>query len=311
MATVATFHPDLALGRFLPPISIGPRLSELARRARPRPLDPPPGVTVEELVVPGPPDGPPVSLRVFRPAGATATVPALLWIHGGGLVLGSPEQDDRANMEFVRELGIVVASVKYRLAPRDPAPAAVEDAYAGLRGLVARAGELGIDPHRIAVGGASAGGGLAAALSLLAHDRGEVRPAFQLLVYPMLDDRTVTRTDLAGRTVRLWTAKSNRFGWTSYLGVEPGSDGVSPYAAPARRDDLRGLPPAWIGVGTLDLFHDEDLEYARRLDAAGVPCELRVVPGAFHGFDGLFPRADVTLGFRLDQVGALRTALFR
>ncbi|MDN5919997.1 MAG: alpha/beta hydrolase [Pseudonocardia sp.] len=307
---MSVFHPDLALGRFIPPISIGPRLSELARRGKPKPLDPGPGVTVQDLVVPGPPDGPPVSLRVFRPAGATGTVPALLWIHGGGLVLGSPEQDDRANIEFVRELGIAVAAVKYRLAPRDPAPAAVEDAYAGLRGLVAHAGELGIDASRTAVGGASAGGGLAAAVALLAHDRGEVRPAFQLLVYPMLDDRTVTRTDLRSLTVRMWTAKSNRYGWTSYLGAEPGSAGVSPYAAPARREDLTGLPPAWIGVGSLDLFHDEDLEYARRLEAAGVACDVRVVPGAFHGFDGLFPRTDVALGFRLDQVRALRKALF-
>lgn len=310
MAPVAAFHPELALGRFLPPVSVGPRLSGLARRARPRPVAPPPDVTVQELVVPGPPGGPAVHLRVFRPVGPTATVPALLWIHGGGLVLGSPEQDDRANIGFVRELGIVVAAVRYRLAPRDPAPAAVEDAYAGLLGLVAHAGELGIDSRRIAVGGASAGGGLAAALSLLAHDRGEVRPAFQLLVYPMLDDRTVTRRDLAARTVRMWTAKSNRFGWTSYLGAEPGSEDVSPYAAPARREDLGGLPPAWVGVGTLDLFHDEDVEYARRLEAAGVPCRLRVVPGAFHAFDGLFPRAEVTLDFRRDQAHALREALF-
>ncbi|WP_218611119.1 alpha/beta hydrolase [Pseudonocardia sp. KRD291] len=307
---MAAFHPELALARFLPPISVGPRLSALARRGGPKPIDPGPGVTGQEIVVPGPPDGPPVSLRLFRPATATGAVPALLWVHGGGLVLGSPDQDDRANIELVRELGIAVAAVRYRLAPTDPAPAAVEDVYAGLRGLVAQAGELGIDPGRVAVGGASAGGGLAAALTLLAHDRGEVRPAFQLLVYPMLDDRTVTRTDLRSLTVRLWTAKSNRYGWTSYLGAEPGSAEVSPYAAPARREDLTGLPPAWIGVGSLDLFHGEDVEYARRLEAAGVACELRVVPGAFHGFDGVFPRADVTLGFRLDQVRALRGALF-
>ncbi|RZT87803.1 acetyl esterase/lipase [Pseudonocardia sediminis] len=307
---MAAFHPDLALGRFLPPISVGPRLSELARRLKTRPVAPPPGVTVQELVVPGPPDAPPVSLRVFRPAGATDAVPALLWIHGGGLVLGSPEQDDQKNIDLVRDLGIVVAAVRYRLAPADPAPAAVEDVYAGLRGLVARAGELGVDPGRIAVGGASAGGGLAAAVSLLAHDRGEVRPVFQLLVYPMLDDRTVTRPDLDTLTVRIWTARSNRFGWTSYLGREPGGPGVSPYSAPARREDLTGLPPAWIGVGTLDLFHDEDVAYARRLEAAGVPCELEIVPGAFHGFDALFSKAEVSLRFGLDQTHALRKALF-
>ena len=148
--------------------------------------------------------------------------------------------------------------------------------------------------ERIAIAGASAGGGLAATLAIYAHDKGEVRPAFQLLVYPMLDDRTVTRADHDTRNVRVWTPKSNRFGWTSYLGAEPGSTGVSPYAAAARREDLSGLPPAWIGVGQIDLFHDEDVEYARRLVEAGVACTLSIVPGAFHGFDAVFRKAAVT-----------------
>ncbi len=306
---MATFHPDLAIGRFIPPFSFGPRLARLVRRGSPRTRDPGPDVIVEILTVPGPQGAPEVTLRVLRPAGPVTKRPALLWIHGGGLIIGSPAQDDRTNLAFVRELGIVVAAVGYRLAPDSPAPAAVEDTYAGLLGLVAHAERLGVDVDRIAVGGASAGGGLAAGLALIAHDRGAVAPAFQLLVYPMLDDRTVTRTDHDTHGVRVWTRGSNRYGWTSYLGDQVGGPDVSPYAAPARRADLGGLPPAWIGVGTLDLFHAEDVEYARRLGAAGVPCELTEVPGAFHGFNTLFARAGVSQGFWRAQADALRGGL--
>jgi acetyl esterase/lipase len=308
---MSAFHPDLAMGRFIPRASFGPRSARLMRRLRPRPAAPPPGVTVEELTVPGPAGAPPVSLRVIRPAAPRPPGPALLWVHGGGLVTGHPEQDDRANTAFAQQLGITVAAVRYRLAPDAPAPAAVEDAYAGLRGLVARAAELDVDVDRIAIGGASAGGGIAAGLALLAHDRGEIRPAHQLLVYPMLDDRTVLRTDLRTRSVRVWTPTSNRYGWSAYLGSAAFTSDVSPYAAPARRGDLTGLPPAWIGVGSLDLFHDEDVAYAHRLRDSGVPCRLHVVPGAFHGFDALFPRAGVSQAFWSEQARALRDALLR
>lgn len=306
-------HPDLTTVRWLPRFSYGPRLTRLSRRMPPRPRRSGPGVRIEELLVPGPPGGPDVTLRMFRPttpAAVAAPVPALFWIHGGGLIFGSAEQDDRSNIGFVHELGIAVAAVRYRFAPEHPAPAAVEDAYAGLVGLTDAADRLGIDPTRIAIGGASAGGGLTAALALLAHDRGRVRPRFQLMVYPMLDDRTVVRTDLDLRHVRVWTAQSNRYGWTSYLGREPGGADVSPYAAAARREDLSGLPPAWIGVGSLDLFHDEDVTYAARLTEAAVDCELSVVPGAFHGFDALFPNAPVSRDFWHRQADALRRNLF-
>jgi acetyl esterase/lipase len=305
---VSAFHPDLTLGRFIPNVSYGPLSSRLVRRLKVHPADPGPDVTVREMVVPGPKGAPPVALRIFQPAGPTTAAPALLWVHGGGLIFGAPEQDDRTNIDFVRELGITVAAVRYRLAPDNPAPAAVEDAYAALRGLVARAGELHVDVDRIAIGGASAGGGIAAALALLAHDRGEIRPVFQLLVYPMLDDRTTTRTDLDTRNVRLWTPKSNRYGWSSYLGGAVAGPDVSPYAAPARREDLAGLPPAWIGVGTFDLFHDEDVEYARRLGDSGVPCELHLVPGAFHGFGAVFHKAAVSREFWRRQAKALAGA---
>ncbi|MFI1359829.1 alpha/beta hydrolase [Streptomyces sp. NPDC020898] len=306
---MSVFHPDLARGRFIPNVSYGRLTSRLVRKVKWRPTDPGPGVTVQEITVPGTEGAPSVSLRVFQPAGLKEAAGALLWIHGGGLIFGAPEQDDRTNIAFVRELGITVAAVRYRLGPDHPAPAAVEDAYAGLRGLVERAGDLHIDVDRIAIGGASAGGGLAAALALLAHDRGEIRPAFQLLIYPMLDDRTTTRTDLDTLKVRVWTPKSNRYGWSSYLGESVAGPNVSPYAAAARREDLTGLPPAWIGVGTLDLFHDEDVEYARRLNAGGVPCQLHIVPGAFHGFDVLFAKAEVSRDFWRRQAQALKGAL--
>ncbi|GGL14265.1 alpha/beta hydrolase [Streptomyces flaveus] len=307
---MSTFHPDLARGRFIPNVSVGRLSSRIVRSRKIRPTDPGTGVTVQELVVPGPKDAPSVSLRVFQPTGLKAAAPALLWIHGGGTIMGAPELDDRTNIAFARELGITVAAVRYRLAPDHPAPAAVEDAYAALRGLAERAGDLHIDIDRIAIGGASAGGGIAAALALLAHDRAEIRPVFQLLLYPMLDDRTTTRTDLDTLKVRLWTPKSNRYAWSSYLGDAVAGPEVSPYAAAARREDLTGLPPAWIGVGTLDLFHDEDVEYARRLSDSGVPCDLDVVPGAFHAFDLVFPKAEVSREFWRRQARALEGALW-
>lgn len=240
-----------------------------------------------------------IRVRLFRPSGAEMPGPALLWIHGGGYVLGNPAQDDALCRRFADRLGATVAAVEYRLAPQHPYPAGLEDCYTALRWLA----ELpAVDPGRVAVGGASAGGGLAAALALLARDRGEVALAAQLLVYPMLDDRSAgPEFDDPGH--RLWTQGSNRFGWDAYLGTADPADAV-----PARRGDLSGLPPAWIGVGTLDLFHDEDLAYADRLRAAGVDCEVEIVDGAFHGFDGLAPKAAVSQAFFDSQCAGLRAA---
>ncbi|MCJ1703105.1 alpha/beta hydrolase [Rathayibacter sp. VKM Ac-2926] len=302
------FHPDLALGRLVPPIVLGPRLLRLATRRTAVGGEAPPDLLVEDLQIPGQ-DGHPVPVRSYRPRTLRGAAPALVWVHGGGMVLGSRFDDESSNIAFARTLGITVLSVGYRLAPAHPAPAALEDVLAAFRWLAAHAEERGVDPERIALGGASAGAGLAAGATLLAHDRGGVQPAFQLLVYPMLDDRTVTRPGPVPRGVRVWTPGSNRFGWTSYLGAEPGGPDVSPYAAPARRDDLSGLPPAWIGVGTLDLFHDEDVRYAERLRAAGVPCELEIVDGAFHGFDALFSRTGVAKRFWAAKAAALGRAL--
>lgn len=168
---------------------------------------------------------------------------------------------------------------------------------------------LGVDAKRIAIGGASAGGGLAAALVQLAHDRQEIKPVFQLLVYPMLDDRTVLRTDIDDGNNITWSQKSNQFGWESYLGMECGAEDVPAYSVPARREDLSGLPPAWIGVGALDVFHDEDVSYAQRLKACGVECETDVIPGAFHGFDVFDSQIPIVRDFRKSQIAALKKYL--
>lgn len=305
-------HPELRRIRYLPLPPVTRRTTGVMRwlTSRMRPGRVPADMTVERRTVPGPEGAPPVEVWVYRPRSAGPATPALLWVHGGGHLIGHPAQDEKGSVGFARELGITVVAVRYRLAPRHPAPAGLEDVRAALEWMAASAGELGIDPGRIAVGGASAGGGLAAALALLCHDRGGPRPVFQLLVYPMLDDRTALRTDVDTANMYLWSPEANRYAWGALLGRAPGSAGVSPYAAPARREDLSGLPPAWIGVGTNDLFHDEDVAYARRLEEAGVPCALTIVPGAFHGFEVPFADTEVVRGFRRAQTDALRAALF-
>lgn len=304
------FHPDLAIARFIPPLSFGPTSTNLINRIKARPPQGPADLTIEQITVPGSEESPRVPVRVYRPRSLHGAAPALLWIHGGGMITGNPLADESSSIAFARTLGITVVSVEYRLSPAHPAPAALDDCYAVLRWMIDNADEQMIDPDRVAIGGASAGGGLAAGVTLLAHDREQIRPAFQLLVYPMIDDRTVTRTDHDVDGVRMWTKKSNRYGWTSYLGHEPGQGDVSDYAAPARRADLSGLPPTWIGVGTFDLFHDEDVLYAHRLRGAGVACDLEIIQGAFHGFDAIFPKKPVSEEFWRSQAMALETALF-
>jgi autotransporter-associated beta strand protein len=279
---VTTFHPDLhKSARFIPRFTWSPPLVRainfLARiRGVPKPPQPD-GVAVEDVLLPGAPGAPALRVRLYRPKHDPGPRPALLWIHGGGFLFGAPEFDEIGNIEAALELGIVIAAVDYRLGPGHPFPAPLEDCHSALTWLHESAATLGIDPQRIAIGGASAGGGLAAGLALKARDAGTIAVVFQLLLYPMLDDRTVLRTDLADDHLRLWDTASNRYGWTSYLAATPGSAGVSPYAAPARATELAGLPPAWLGVGTYDLFLEEDLAYAQRLNQAGVPCEVRVV----------------------------------
>ncbi len=221
-------------------------------------------------------------------------------------MIGTAAQDDALCRHFAETLGIIVAAVDYRLAPESSFPIPLYDCYEALAWL---ANLPEVDPSRIAVGGASAGGGLAAGLTLLARERGEIQLAFQLLAYPMLDDRTASRTDIDERHFRLWNNRSNHFGWQSYTGLPPGSPEVSGLAAPARHQDLTRLPPAWIGVGTEDLFHEENVAYARRLRSADVACDLDEVDGAFHGFDLIRPKAPVSQAFRVAQVNALAAAL--
>jgi acetyl esterase/lipase len=226
---------------------------------------------------------PPVPVRVHRGADAEGALPCVYSIHGGGYVIGSYAMDDARFDNWCPRLGIVGVSVEYRLAPETPYPGPLEDCYRGLKWVYDNAEKLGIDRNRIGIGGISAGGGLAAALALLARDRGEVPLAFQLLDCPMLDDRQQTpSSQLDGLAV--WSRESNTFGWRSYLGDLFGTDDVPYTAAPARCRDLAGLPPAFVSVGTVDGFRDEDIDYALRLNQAGVPCELHVYPGACHGY---------------------------
>jgi acetyl esterase/lipase len=267
------------------------------------------GVTSEDQFAPGVQGDPAVRVRVYQPNDRSGKLPALLWIHGGGYVMGDIEQDDRLMKQLVTRIGCVAVSVDYRLAPENPFPAPVEDCYAGLKWVFAHADDLSVEPSRIAIGGASGGGGLAAGLALLARDRGEVQVAFQLLIYPMIDDRNVTPASYAITDPRMWNRESNRLGWKAYLGRDGGGADVSPYAAAARATDLTNLPPAYIPVGALDLFVDENIEYAQRLIQAGVPTELHVYPGAFHGFDLFAPSARVSKQFKADRDNALKRAL--
>jgi acetyl esterase/lipase len=202
------------------------------------------GLHVENVFIPRHDGRTNIRLRFYKPKSISAPTPVLIWIHGGGYLIGNPEQDDVICAQYVRELGITVISVDYRLAPKHPFPAGLNDCYTALKWVASQAQELNLDPKRIAIGGASAGGGLAAALIQLAHDRKKIKPVFQLLVYPMLDDRTVLRTNIDDSNNITWTHKNNRFGWKSYLGKEGGAKETPAYSVPARRVDLSGLPPA-------------------------------------------------------------------
>ena len=269
----------------------------------------PEGVTIEDRMTPGPDGAPEVMVRLYRPASLPANAPALYWIHGGGMVLGSVAMNDPYCAGVANELNVMVASVEYRLAPEHPFPAPIEDCYAGLRWFASAADELGVDRSRIAIGGGSAGGGLAAGLALVARDRAEVDVCFQLLVFPMLDDRNTTRSSQAILDPRVWNRTANLAGWNAYLSGNAGGDDVSPYAAPARAADLAGLPPAYINVGTMDLFVDESVAYTRALLEADVPVELHIYPGAFHGSNALVPDSEISQRWNRDELAALDRAL--
>jgi acetyl esterase/lipase len=269
---------------------------------------PAPAPQPEERHIPGPPGAPEVRLWVVDPGPSDKGKPVLLHMHGGGLMMPDPVLLPRLQ-GIATECHCVVVSVDYRLAPETRYPGSLEDNYAALKWVHAHAAELGIDRSKIAVGGESAGGGHAASLAIHARDRNEVPIVFQLLIYPQLDDRTgSTRPAPPALGHFMWTASNNRFAWSSLLGVPAGSSKVPAAAVPARVASVAGLPPAWIGVGSIDLFAEEDMEYARRLVHAGVGTELLVVGGAFHGFDLLAPDAEASKQFSASWKSALRKA---
>lgn len=314
---VARVHPELRgpwlylpVGLPLPGLTVpvARAMTAAGERRAATALPPRRGVEVQERLAPGI-DGPEVRVLVFKPRHRSPGGGGLLWIHGGGHVASRADDDAEFVASLADALGVPIVSVDYRLAWEAPFPGDLDDAAAASGWFRANAAEFGIDPDRIAVAGASAGGGLAAALAQRTTDEGRPFRA-QVLLYPMLDDRTAIRPRPEGRGRFVWTPNMNLGAWTAYLGHRPAEDVPPPaYAAPGRRSDLAGLPPAWIGVGDLDLFYDEDVAYADRLVAGGVPCTLVTVEGMFHGADARRDLPPVLQDLRDSMVEALREAL--
>jgi len=248
------------------------------------------------------------ALRIYSPSG-TRTRAGMVYIHGGGMIMGSPNMDDEFLSNLALELDMVIVSPNYRLAPKHPFPAALDDCHEAWSWLLKNSSERGVDVSRLAIGGESAGGGLAAGLVLAIHDEGGTQPIAQWLFCPMLDDRTALDRSLDQLNHFVWNNKLNLVGWKSYLGSALGTDQVSAYAAPARRTDFSGLPKAWIGIGDEDLFFEEDRAYANNLKAAGVACEFDSVPMAFHSFQGVAPEAQISKDFLARAKAWLKTAL--
>jgi acetyl esterase/lipase len=271
------------------------------------PVPPNPNVTHEDRVVPGPEGAPDITVRVYRPVSAPAgtPLPGIYFIHGGGMILGNVEAENYSAEQVCEQVGAVLVSVEYRLAPEHPHPAPAQDCYAGLVWMARNASELGFDPARLAVYGGSAGGGLTIATTLLARDRGFPAICFQMPIYPMIDDTNETASSHEITDVGFWDRDANIEAWKWYLG-----DGKpDQYAAPARATDLSGLPPTFIDVGTVDLFRDEDIAFAVRLMQAGVPTELHVSPGAYHASEWLAPEAELSKRILARRYAALRRAL--
>jgi acetyl esterase/lipase len=286
-------HPELReAGKFFASMAGGPPMTaEALPKIRAGNGAPPRGAMpfprIDKRTIPGNAGQPDVPVLVIG-AKSGKPRPGVVYIHGGGFILGSADSESMQAQSLATELNCVVVSVDYRLAPETRFPGPLEDCYAALAWMHKHAAEIGVDPKRIAVVGGSAGGGLAAMLAIAARDRGEYPLCYQVLIYPMLDDRTgSTRMPPPFIGTYGWDVPSNKLGWTSLLGVPAGSRNVPKGAVPAREENLYGLPPAFIGVGSLDLFVEEDMTYAQRLVMSGVPAKLLVVPGAFHGFDGI------------------------
>jgi acetyl esterase len=312
------FDPELAAAvPMLPVVDLNDlekarSLTDSLLAAAPRPRYEP-AVEVSEVTVPGPEGAPDVLLRIYRPRGhrpdSASLLPVIYDMHGGGFVLGSPEMADQPNRLLSEQVAAVVVSVDYRLAPEHPFPAGIEDCYAGLVWTAGHAEELGIDPARIVLHGISAGGGLAAGLALLARDRGGPAVAFQYLGVPEVDDRLQTRSMRTFTDTPMWHRPNAIVSWESYLGAGvPGTEKVSPYAAPARATDLTGLPPAYVSAMEFDPLRDESINYALTLLAAGVSVELHLFPGTFHG-SGLVASAEISQREVAEEVAVLRRAV--
>ncbi|MEV0902754.1 alpha/beta hydrolase [Actinoplanes sp. NPDC049802] len=246
-------------------------------------------------------------VRVYRPAAVNTSLPGIYYIHGGGMILGTVAGEDAAATLLCEQVQAVVVSVDYRLAPEHPYPAALDDCYAGLAWMHGNAAELGVDPDRLAIYGASAGGGLTIATALAARDRGGPPLRFMMPIYPMLDDRHETPSSHEITDIGIWDRAASVEAWNCYLAGRP----ADRYAAPAREEDLSALPPAFIDVGAVDLFRDEDIAFAQRLMQAGVPTELHVHPGAYHGAESLAPEAELSQRIWALRVDALKRALRR
>jgi cation diffusion facilitator CzcD-associated flavoprotein CzcO/acetyl esterase/lipase len=268
-------------------------------------VPPKPHVLSEDRAVPGAAGAPDIKVRIYRPAQATGPLPGIYFIHGGGMILGDINGEDAVASSICEHVGAVVVSVEYRLAPEHPYPAPVEDCYAGLVWMARHAAELGFDPDRLAVYGGSAGGGLTIATTMLARDRSFPAVRFQMPIYPMIDDRNETPSSFEITDIGVWDRSANIEAWTWYLG-----DGKpDQYAAPSRAEDLAGLPPTFIDVGSIDLFRDEDIMFATRLMQAGVPTELHVNPGAYHAAEVLAPESVLSQRIWARRIDALRRAL--
>ena len=244
-------------------------------------------VAISDELITGLHGNPSLRLRLYSSTKPSRTRPCMLWVHGGGYILGCPEMDEQLLCRTADELGCLVVAVDYRLAPEHPYPAALDDCDAALGWILKNADTLGVETETLALGGASAGGGLAAALALRARERRPGVITFQCLIYPMLDHRNVAASPEPSRDYWLWGVEHNRFAWDAYLNSNDLSQPVSPFASPARAELLEGLPPTYLCIGDQDLFYEEDLEYARLLRDSEVAVELDVVPGAPHGFDKL------------------------
>lgn len=303
-------HRELRRGlELLPPLQLPDDLAAVRQTPIP-PTGKSPFVHIQEHYITGA-DSNEMLIKIYEPTERDGQkLPALLWLHGGGYVLGHPNGEDFICEGFVQTANCVVMSPEYRLAPEHPYPAAIEDCYAALEWLASTADEWNIDLSRVAIGGASAGGGLVAALSLLARDKGGPAICFQMPLYPMIDDRNVTPSSHEITDSRVWNHANNAAAWKMYLGEHANGD-ISPYAAPRRAKSLAGLPPTYTCVGQLDPFRDETLEYVTRLAQAGVDVEFHLYPGGFHAFEHVVPEAEISQRAKEGYMNALKRAFER